>query len=903
MKKTMFKKIISTFLVLFLTLSPLSNQALADFDWPSPSDAAKEAADGIANKYGINQNTIVESAQSFNVAKNKKQPPQVYLTFSPTNPIPGEKVTANAEPLYFGNNDSSSMYFTWYLRHRDELEKNSHSDLENFKVRAARIIASDNFQYEDGYSSDSDNDGYKAVMGGDDQRNVGKESHCFFHDMEKGSEYEFRECRHLFPNAPGKETGDNSFGLEEEEFWKTNPNDSDTADLGQTDEATVSGLGQKSFSWTYQEGDQIGVVIEGISYEPTAYNDASYKVMWALPKNKCELTDDAFDDPSEGTDEEIVVSPEIWPSCPDGCSFTRTVTKKTTTYDQAPTSSYQIGTTVTTTKTETIQLNSQQMYVTGTGETTTTDGGTTETSLEIGTEYTDLPEPPSNEECYLTDELTGATITDRSCCPAGNENCSVLSSRTETTNPGSKLEVENNEDVNLFKMTLDDFDKCLLQNFVDPTEGGGKYKKINVSLSYDPKNPINDPAYTNSDQLTVSSSIPDATDAEFLYYTWQVWKGNSIDGPWGDPLTKNELTNSTSTLGAGIKDLKFDLNFKDATYLRVKLTVSEKAYNGERKGHDEVIIPLVLNKRKIEAYLASVSNDDNLNLSLGKQICLNKNNEDDPICKVAKNQIIAVKINDDNLTNFNWSVDGKAINYNYTNSTETPKTAYFPVKQEKNKSFSVSLSAIDKETGEKVNLTKAFEVSDPTVQIVSENEGNCAPSLLGYYIDSNNKEWPDYSKNDFQAKKDTTVSLKAKFNVATPNADNITWNINGNKLVFGETVNFSAEKDYGQTYNVSVSSLYSQDNATVKALSKYWGISYDGLYEKKIATTAKITITTSDSELEDAKAKKFLASIISEVPGYLSFLIRIILTVAVLLFVIKITFLLIKKTIAKQHYD
>jgi hypothetical protein len=95
------------------------------------------------------------------------------------------------------------------------------------------------------------------------------------------------DCEHLFPEAPGHDTGDGKFKEAEERFWRTNPEDPDTANNGNKDEANVAGLGQNTFSWNYQPGDKVGVAVEGVSILSTKYADASQAIMWALPKNDC----------------------------------------------------------------------------------------------------------------------------------------------------------------------------------------------------------------------------------------------------------------------------------------------------------------------------------------------------------------------------------------------------------------------------------------------------------------------------------------------------------------------------------------------------------------------------------------------------------------------------------------
>ena len=94
-------------------------------------------------------------------------------------------------------------------------------------------------------------------------------------------------CKHVFADSPVGSTGDGVFGVNEEQFWKTNPDDPSTANNGNKDEANVVGFGLSDFSWTYFAGDQVGVAVEGTSLIPTKHDDSSYLVMWAFPKNRC----------------------------------------------------------------------------------------------------------------------------------------------------------------------------------------------------------------------------------------------------------------------------------------------------------------------------------------------------------------------------------------------------------------------------------------------------------------------------------------------------------------------------------------------------------------------------------------------------------------------------------------
>ncbi|MDZ7611174.1 MAG: hypothetical protein U5L10_00195 [Candidatus Moranbacteria bacterium] len=95
------------------------------------------------------------------------------------------------------------------------------------------------------------------------------------------------ECDHKFPEAPKGETfanpydgaeieckddyklGDGEFTTNEEACWKLDPNNPDTDGDGVRDEADLAGLNQQQFTWRYEEGDRVGVIIEGTSMVPT----------------------------------------------------------------------------------------------------------------------------------------------------------------------------------------------------------------------------------------------------------------------------------------------------------------------------------------------------------------------------------------------------------------------------------------------------------------------------------------------------------------------------------------------------------------------------------------------------------------------------------------------------------
>ena len=93
-------------------------------------------------------------------------------------------------------------------------------------------------------------------------------------------------CEHIFPVVPGNVNGDGHFSLAEKKFWGADPTKSSTSGTG-TDEANAVGLGVDKFTWTYSDGDQVGVAVEGDSTLPTLHADSTYRRMWAFSNNTC----------------------------------------------------------------------------------------------------------------------------------------------------------------------------------------------------------------------------------------------------------------------------------------------------------------------------------------------------------------------------------------------------------------------------------------------------------------------------------------------------------------------------------------------------------------------------------------------------------------------------------------
>lgn len=872
------KKIFLVFLMAFeclLVLPFQKAQALYGVDLGNLSgNVVGTAMDQAFSKLGVDQNELKYTIQSMNVSRRKKQQPQIEMSFNPANPVTAQKVTAVATPLNFLNT-TENLYFTWYLKpdgcpdkesspsgtikNKCDFDGDGKISINDYKVKAMRIIANDDFEWDKAdYGSGSAGKSYSAIWGGNDQK--GKSNHCFVHDIDSGDEYEIECNKHLFPEDPDNnwDIGDGSFGLSEEKFWHTDPNDPDTADTGNGDEANVAGLGMDTFSWVYEEGDEVGVVIEGISTESTQNADSSFKIMWAFVNNKCDLGS-ADEDGYPKTSTSHSTSLSVGETCPDGSSTT-------------------VQTTVTTTKSIISRIANNAVVRTTTYSTDTTD---------------------SNCD-GVYDEAAGAAYNQTTTGPNGPDYLGQYNGIT-CTGFDENINLED-EGLSLSEITkVSDLNDCLDENYINPTEGGEAKTKMDVSLSYSPDFPMNDPpsgssydANGDGDKLSLQSTVTNADNPGYLKYTWQLYESDTPNpDSWGDPISKSRLPDSLNLSGIGLDSLSFRLNIPDLEkYLKVKVTVTENYSSGSeaRTGHADVIIPISQITQRIKVFSASVS--ESLGLSLkSTERCLTDSTPD-AICYVAKNEIIGLSVSKDGFSDFLWTANNEAIPP-AGNQTKVENTAYLPILEDNGYQYSIEMIATNSD-GEKTDLVRTLKVADPEVKIVSADESICKANLLGYYIDTDGKYWSDYSETNFSALSGTDIELEPEFDGVSPSVGDYFWIVDGYKITssnassYGYSVDSTSGaitlpgKSLGETYDVGVSLVYTQDNNTKKALNEYWGVQQNEFYEKKVGKTIEITFVGSISDTEGANSnnspKKILASIYSATPAYIAFLLRITLT-------------------------
>ncbi|QQS61778.1 MAG: hypothetical protein IPN70_02575 [Candidatus Moraniibacteriota bacterium] len=991
MRTRKISRIFAFFLLISLNITYIS-PVFAQF-----SGLIEEAASIIERRYHLNLGSIQNQGEYFNVSDQKKLAPELIMNFTPTDPKPGQELTAKSFPMYFENN-KEELYYTWYLQKEgcDDLDSKNNLEkcdadgdgtltIEDWKVEASRIIANSVIERDEiKYDNDDDNDGFAyvhtgkkvAVYGGAARRQILErcyildretgEQHelikgkapdgtpgnnqnpfdcdltthnvrcldraatpsgcslptCFSHPspyftalapdclsdnkiscvrgkpyciakiytldddpatyLEKeqchddypdfcgslyidakeltscdnggnnGSTYATAGCKHLFPNAKGKEfitnnkqgtsvnevTGDGEYELQEEKFWVTDPHNDDTANTGNGDESNIVGMGIDTFTWNYQLGDKVGLVIEGTSQIPTKYDNHSKMIMWAFSKNDCPVT-------GKG-----VYYPQV--------------------------------------KDYAVKIHTTTM----------------------------------------------------------------------------------------------DLDSCLEKNLIDPREGGQK-NNIDVSLVYSPEKPMNnsrvvggedtapdkDDSLGFGETLTINSSISNSKkDESHISYTWKVFiskdgtfdprkyvresdpikTGDESTAGWVEitkELVKYKLVDLVE--GNNISDLDISLNitekllkeadpsltiekvFPDSLgnigHLRVRLYVKEEfAPDVSADGVSTIIIPVNNSGKRLTSSLAFLDdikpktfiNEDPKSTANNKKvlICEDKLTLASGICYVTKNEVIAAELgkleNEDateKLTNFSWELDGKPllcdknVSRKYCEDDKQTRYNFFAITGKPGERHSLTLTALEEVTGQVKTFTQTYEVVDPFIEIIPFDD-NVWPKYLGAYRDAQGKYHEDISTEVFQGYFGDSAYLQAVFFpdflkkrarkqwLCSSNlCDTTHMEIGANEL---PTVYFPMIDPPGHTYNVSMEAIYQQNREVREAMQRIWGMRIFETTDYWIKKAVRIEVLENNEEEDIAllTPKTFFASVLSNTPKHIWFATQAFLSILVSIFILGILY-------------
>lgn len=904
-----------TFLVIAQLFVMNIAPALALFGGPSIPSPSGIMSD-IEKRYHLDPAALQNQGEMMNVSANKGYAPEVLISFSPSDPKSGEKITAKAFPMYFSNPETE-LYYTWTLKRKGcgldsspstqkikdcDRDGNEKITVEDWKIEATRILVQDGYTSDLGpnLQGDTDKDGYESHYGGNDK--VGMPSHCYINDVSSGTNYELGKasnvdfgctggtspvcmvsvadvtpeeldtnvpgtlfsftdtgqctfsgipscsngtvvcnvgeprcvtspstttscgsaistcsatsesdvvlyCKHLFPKFSGYTSGDGSFGLDEEQKWGTNPNDPSTADNSNKDEANVVGLGQSSFTWNYEPGDKVGVVVEGSSLFTTKYDDSSSMIMWAFSKKDCPL------------------------------SFA---------------------------------------------------------------------------------ESTGSYV----------------------------------KSIKGYNVTLPvadvDLNDCIERNLVDPTEGG-QATKLEVSVTSSPTDPLNDPGTDKSgDLLTVQSMIDNAAQSTSnTSFKWTVSIASTTSAFSGGTAT--DITRDLRNLGLlgntqgnalDALNLKLDIpkekmilyGIGETGYLRFRVDAEEHfAGGGVRKGNSDVIVKFLSTSEKITAYKVQAGDvGERTKVSLSSTKLCNGtvvggvviDVADRTICRVIKNEIIGLKVDvedtNPDLTNFYWTVNNTPLVCTERVSEDCKTEAqgninYFPVTGNIGDTYTVVVTANNIITGKVVTLTRAFNVVEPRVVIESTDESAVWRKYLGKYKDIANLKkangtetcpggyCDDLSESVYQTYDGTTAGFQARMipnmisdrvsyqwlidGVSTDSPQTIVLNSDGNPVL--PSTSLSASRAVSSLHNIGFIARFIESDEIRKALLDIWGIS--SFESPEVNLSSSIQLEVQEALLTDGPLvgpRKYYAAIASYIPASILFTFRISISVMLVLFVL-----------------
>lgn len=171
----------------------------------SASGNANGMLEQMEQRYHLNPDSIKSFGESFNVSDQKQIAPEVRIMFSPQKPKLGEKVTATAYATGF-QDAAEDLYFVWYLKHKEcnestnpgseralcDVDDSGEITVTDWMVEAMRINAgngldSNSIDYSKG---DNDSDGFKATLGGNNNRQAKENYRCYINEAETGKNYE-----------------------------------------------------------------------------------------------------------------------------------------------------------------------------------------------------------------------------------------------------------------------------------------------------------------------------------------------------------------------------------------------------------------------------------------------------------------------------------------------------------------------------------------------------------------------------------------------------------------------------------------------------------------------------------------------------------------------------------------
>lgn len=928
------KKWFRTFSILMIVQIFFSSALPAEalFKKPKVPSPSQQAAD-IERRYHISTGSAQEMGESLNVADAKKVAPEVSLFFSPSDPKEGEKITARSFPTYFSN-DSSKLYFTWFLQRREcapgnpvtpqcDLDSNGILNHNDWKIMAHRLLASNDLDLANvNYAADTDSDGYSARFGGDNRVNI--PNHCYFHDNTSGENYEIS-------NGSGSISWGCAAGTEPVCMVGSQTIDPGTIDLGATGGASSSGSGSGT-------GSGGSATASGTPFVLT--DDDSY--VSGLPFCRADDTVGCsvgvpccVGDPTTADSCEVALS-----DCSGvGSGAPNPVCRHL--FPVAP--GFVAGDGV-------YGANEERFWQTDPADPDTADNGNKDEANITGLGR------DSFTWNYFSGDKVGVVVEGTSMMPTKHNDSSngimwAFSKNRCRPLGGTGSYVTRVKGYQVVIPTIDmDLNDCIPDNLVDPTEGG-QATNLDLTVIASPEDPIND--VTNrgdGDRVDVVATSVNATQGiQNVYYDWRVelssdGTANPAAGWVNITAALNNLPNGRKLLsqvrGNGVNKVQLNMNMLSADvfngrlfstyllnnigYLRFRVDAAENfnAAGATRRGRSNVIVKFNASQDRILAHTVNVAGDPaRVSLNAANQICSGIVNPADPpeqqaltrldakLCRVIRNEIIGLEVSGADLSNFNWTINGQPLVCNSKVSSlncfddRQGNINFFPVIGNVGDTFNIVVTANQvnslSSTEKTVTISRTFKIVQPSVSIISNDQSSVWSKFLGQYIDTSGVGYSEYSRDTLETAEGYNVPVRALFTPDflggnTPPQVERAWSVDGTAFGDGTTnaITFPANKTGKAVYNVSISAVYRPSTLVRQAMEDIWGLS--ALETTEIYFSNNTQVEQPDTTgIVYTGAKKYYALIASYLPGSVLFSLKVLFSSFLILFAAGVVFALI----------
>ncbi|MBP9727919.1 MAG: hypothetical protein KBD27_00915 [Candidatus Moranbacteria bacterium] len=938
------KIVFSLFLIVHLFVATAAPAAAGLFSGPKiPS--ATSIMTSAEKRYHIDTEAMQNMGESLNTSETKNPTPAVSLSFSPSDPRVGEKVSAKAFPMYFSSTEKD-LYYTWYLKRKEcslqspplsasvralcDRDFDDRVTVEDWKIEAAQLIAQSGFsavEAEENYTSDTDDDGYKAPMGGGNKKAVA--NHCYYNNPATGKNYELGTSGDIEYDCPAGMTPTCLAGEGSVEAL-------DIAIPGSDPFAPVAGTSGPAFEFN-DTGvcDVAGTPMcsgAGVAY----CNAGSPRCVADIHANPL-TCDDA-------------VTPVLSTCSGGGGGFNASCNHL---FPRLPSSGD-----------GTFGLAEEKFWGTSPKDASTADNGNKDEANVIGLGQNVF------EWNYSAGDQVGVVVEGTSMIGTKYDDSSSMimwafskgdCPISEASSTGSFYKQIKGYQVDILSIDID-LNKCLERNLVDPTQGG-QATKLDVSVSATPESPINDSSFVldppvggvpvpegGGDTVIAEASIGNSSrGVSEVLFEWDIELANNPQFKNGAGLLSNKVMKELqdlrllgSTKGTALDSIQLKLDildnnttlfsghrladYLDATgsgYLRFTAKVSENFASGAvRKGRSDVVVKFVSTGKKIAVYkpLTKLVGSA-MQVTLPNIVATNPICNDDPLdrisCRIIKNEAIGLRIDPTDLTNFQWAINGTPLLCNravVSEDCEKDATGvltvgkqnfvnFFPVTGEVGDTYTVTVSANDVKTGKIVNLSRSFHVISPQLSIESADLNAAWPKLIGQYKDVDGaastacpsgacNEYSDsvlegFATENLKFQSDFIPDFLASRAERQWTVDGVsiedtaTLDVDGNTVY---TINFDALKNSADVYNIALVASVTQPQDIRRALRDIWGVS--PLESTELRFSAGVQVQLKEPGFAQGTlqgTKKYLAALSSYVPASLMFLLRIVLSVMLIL--------------------